>query len=548
MSSNNPPLVLVVDDHVPAVGMLTRLLEREGYQVISAYDGEQAIEMCSRTTPDLILLDVMMPKLNGFEVLKILRSEEHTHSIPTILITAKNTPDDIEHGLGLGADDYIAKPFNPRELLARAKSKIDAQRLQDELESKTQDLEALLRLSEELKHHLNVDELLGLVLYLVLDLLSGKVAIVYRFDENHKPISQLMSYKDGSLSEESILSAQEISKILQSEDGVVMWTHQSNTTSIYDCDFGIMCKLESNGEIHGLLGVFNSDPYSDSQQRLFQGISRQATLAIRNAELYELKTNYANHLEDMVEERTEELRSAQQLLVRSEKLASIGRLSAGIAHEINNPLFPLRINLEHMLEDIEHDEPIMKKDIEETLKSVERISRIVQRLLEFTGRDNSNQPDIETVDLGDVVNNVLSLSKKYLEYSKVNADISMPNLPLIYANRDQIEQVFLNIIINATAAMPDGGIITINGQLENDEVVLEFTDTGIGIPENMIDKIFEPFVSTKEDGTGLGLFISYGIIENHQGSLDVRSAEGKGATFIVRLPIAPVKNETNPSL
>ncbi len=542
-SSNHTPLVLVVDDHIPAVGMLSRLLEREGYEVISAYDGEQAIEVCNRMLPDLILLDVMMPKLNGFEVLKILRSEDHTQNIPTILITAKNTPDDIEHGLGLGADDYIAKPFNPRELIARAKSKIDAQRLKDQLKSKTQDLEALLRLSEELKHHLDVNELLELVLYLVLDLISGEIAVVYCFDENLKLISKAISFKDGSLSVEHILSDQEIEEILQQNDSLILWSDDKLSSPAIDCNFGMLCKLESNNETHGLLGIFNSKPYSDNQIRLFQGISRQATLAIRNAELYELKTSYANHLEDMVEERTAELQSAQQLLVRSEKLASIGRLSAGIAHEINNPLFPLRINLEHMLEDVDSDVPIVKKDIEETLKSVERISRIVQRLLEFTGNDNSNQPDIEDVDLNDIINNVLSLSKKYLEYSKVTIQTSLPTLPSIYANRDQIEQVFLNIIINATAAMPNGGTITIKGDVVDDKITLEFSDTGVGIPENMINKIFEPFVSTKEDGTGLGLFISYGIIENHQGSLDVRSKVGEGATFIVTLPVAPLEEK-----
>ena len=535
MATNRKPLVLVVDDHIPAVGMLTRLLEREAYEVISAYDGEQALEICQGIIPDLILLDVMMPKLNGFEVLEILRKTERTENIPTILITAKNTPDDIEHGLQIGADDYIAKPFNPRELIARAKSKIDARRLKDELESKKQDLEALLRLSEELKHHLNVNELLELILYLVLDLLPGEIAIVFRFDEDQNLISSLMSHKDGTLSTPS-LSLQTIEDLLKDKASSV-WIPKDST--IIDYTHGILCKLESNGEVHGLLGICHSMPYSENHFRLFEGISRQATLAIRNAELYEEKTNYATHLEARVEERTQELRSAQQLLIRAEKLASIGRLSAGIAHEINNPLFPLRINLEHMLEDIEDGLPITQRDVQETLKSVERISRIVRQLLEFTGKDNSNQPNIESINLNKVIENVISLSKKYLEHSQVNINVDLPTLPSIYGNRDQIEQVFLNITLNAKAAMPQGGDLTINGWVEQDEVVLRFLDNGSGIPKELIDKIFEPFVSTKEDGTGLGLFISYSIIENHQGTIDVTSKLGEGAIFTIKLPITP---------
>jgi len=537
MVTNKKPLVLVVDDHIPAVGMLTRLLEREAYEVISAYDGEQALEICQSIIPDLILLDVMMPKLNGFEVLEILRSIERTENIPTILITAKNTPDDIEHGLQIGADDYIAKPFNPRELLARAKSKIDARRLKDELESKTQDLEALLRLSEELKHHLNVDELLELILYLVLDLLPGEIAILYRIDENQNIISSLMSHKDGTLSTPSI-SMQTIDDLFKDNDASSVWMPEE-ITLIENYIHGILCKLESNGEVHGLLGICNSVPYSENHFRLFEGISRQATLAIRNAELYEEKTNYATLLEVRVEERTQELRSAQQLLIRAEKLASIGRLSAGIAHEINNPLFPLRINLEHMLEDIEDGLQITQRDVEETLKSVERISRIVRQLLEFTGKDNSNQPTMESIDLNSIIDNVISLSKKYLEHSQVNINVDIPTLPPIYGNRDQIEQVFLNITLNAKAAMPKGGDLKIVGWVKQNEVVLRFSDNGSGIPKELIDKIFEPFVSTKEDGTGLGLFISYSIIENHQGTIDVTSKLGEGATFTIKLPITP---------
>lgn len=538
MVNTTPSLILIVDDHIPAVGMLSRLLEREGYETASAYDGEQAIELCQRLEPDLVLLDVMMPKLNGFEVLRILRNTEKTMNIPTILITAKNTPDDIEHGLGLGADDYIAKPFNPRELIARAKSKIDARRLKDELESRTQDLEALLRLSEELKHYLHVTELVELILYLVLDLLPGESTIIFRLTENKQQPYEFNSYKDGTLGKE-IVPIEILQEFLETEKQSAFWTPDEHH-QISEFSHGMLCTMESGGEIHGVVGIFSNSPYNQNHLRLFEGISRQATLALRNAELYELKVNYAEHLEEMVEERTAELQSAQQLLIRAEKLASIGRLSAGIAHEINNPLFPLRINLEHMLEDIDDNLPIQRNDVEETLKSVERISRIVKRLLEFAGKDNSNQPDIEEMNLNVVIDNVISLSKKYLEHSHVNMLIDLPTLPLFYGSRDQIEQVFLNIIINAKAAMPSGGELAIRGWTENDMIVLEFTDSGTGIETNMIDKIFEPFVSTKEDGTGLGLFISYGIIENHHGTIDVRSEVGKGATFTVKLPVTPL--------
>ena len=278
--------------------------------------------------------------------------------------------------------------------------------------------------------------------------------------------------------------------------------------------------------------------FDDYDLRLFRGISRQATSALQNAKLYEVKTHYAVHLEEMVEERTEELRSAQQLLIRSERLASIGRLAAGIAHEINNPLFPIRINLEHMVEDLQAQIPIHVHDVEETLSSVERIGRIVQRLLMFTGKGQSNMSEMKLVNINDIINDVISLGQKFLEKENVNIMTELVSAPPIYGSRDQLEQVFLNIILNAKAAMMKGGDIHIQTRVEQDEIVIDFTDTGEGIAPDILERIFEPFVSTREDGTGLGLFISYGIIENHQGSINAISEVGSGTAFTIHLPIS----------
>ncbi|RMG89095.1 MAG: hypothetical protein D6712_02370 [Chloroflexi bacterium] len=261
-------------------------------------------------------------------------------------------------------------------------------------------------------------------------------------------------------------------------------------------------------------------------------------MALRNAELYKIQANYAMHLEDMVAERTKELEAAQQLLIRSEKLASVGRLAASIAHEINNPLMPIQINLEHMLEDIEDGVPVSPSDIQETLSSVERIRKIVNQLLSFTRKPTMSEGEATLLDISEVIENIIGLNRKFFEKSGVQVVVDIPSLPRVYGSRYQLEQVFMNLALNAAAAMPDGGTLTFKAWQEEDEIVIETTDTGIGIPPDMIDRIFEPFISSKEDGTGLGLFISYGIIQNHQGSITVNSAVGKGTTFTIRLPIS----------
>ena len=167
----NNALVLVVDDHFPAADMMKRLFTVHDYRVVCSYSGEDALVQAQRLQPDLILLDVMMPGMNGFEVLKVLREQDATVHIPTILVTAKDTPSDIEYGLNLGADDYLTKPVEPRELLARVRSKIESRRLREALQRRTTDLEALLRVAEELNNTLRVEELEQLVAYIFADIL-----------------------------------------------------------------------------------------------------------------------------------------------------------------------------------------------------------------------------------------------------------------------------------------------------------------------------------------------------------------------------------------
>ncbi|HEX2618673.1 MAG TPA: response regulator, partial [Phototrophicaceae bacterium] len=186
IESQSTPLVLVADDTVPTTMMLQRVFEYEGYQVHCVHDGVSALDAARHLLPDLILLDINMPGMNGFEVLKKLREDTATASIPTILITALGELSDIVHGLQLGADDYVRKPFHWRELLARAQSKMRARRLEDALQRRTEELEALLRVSQELNQHLEVDEIIDLILHLALELSGGVGAVIYLLDAKGK--------------------------------------------------------------------------------------------------------------------------------------------------------------------------------------------------------------------------------------------------------------------------------------------------------------------------------------------------------------------------
>lgn len=529
------PTVLVVDDQITAAKMLCRIFESEGYKAIAAFDGETALEHASTALPDLILLDIMMPGIDGLEVLRRLRDNPLTTNIPAILVTASDRLESIEQGLQLGADDYIPKPIKPREVVARAKNKIEARRFQQQLTQRTRDLEALVRVGQELNSHiLRIEELLDLLLYLVMDLLPCKIAAIYHMRQWAQVDNYRYAAKQADADEEFINLQPLLNDFARTD--IVTWEDQRiRCREAYP--HGMAIALRQAGALYGVILLLASTPYNTHHERLLDGVGRQATLALSNAEAFDLKTNYAESLAQMVEKKSQELQSAQTLLIQAEKLASVGRLAAGIAHEINNPLMPVIINLEDMYADAQDNKAPDPRDIEETLNSAKRIRRIVERMMQFIRRRDANSAIMETIDISNIINNVIILSRKFFKQGKINIQTRISPGLLIQGNRDQLEQVFLNVLINAHDAMPDGGTLIVEGYAMGENAVLRFEDDGIGIEAHMLDKIFEPFMTTKPEGSGLGLFISYEIIKSHNGSITVDSTAGKGTIIHVALPL-----------
>lgn len=530
---HSPPLILVADDQMPTAVMLERVFEYEGYQVECVYDGIAAMDAAKSMLPDLILLDINMPGLNGFEVLKQLRDTSETQNIPTILITAMGDFSNVVQGLNLGADDYMGKPFHPQELLARAESKMKARRLEEALQHRTRELEALLRVSEELSQHLEIEELLDFILYLTVDLIPCQVALVYYLTEDREVADYRTHLKDPEITSPP---PQDYRLVEEMVERTQPHTWDEDVPFLSGYVHGIAMPLLFGHELRGIAIVAGSAPYDESKEQLFAGICRQAALAMQNAELYDIKANYALHLEEQVAKRTKELESAQRMLIRSEKLASIGRLAASVAHEINNPLFPIRLDLENMVEDIKNGQPPDASEVEAILNNVERIKYTVDRLLSFTGNKQADTTNAKSLNVNEIINNIITLNWKMLQHAKIEVERHLEDVALIYGNPYQLEYVFMNLTLNAKDAIGQHGIIQFYSYMEGDYVVIEVNDNGEGIPDDTVDTIFEPFVSTKEDGSGLGLYISYDIIQKYNGLIQVESEPGVGTQFILKFP------------
>ena len=230
------------------------------------------------------------------------------------------------------------------------------------------------------------------------------------------------------------------------------------------------------------------------------------------------------------------LRDTQEQLLQSEKLAAMGRLTSQIAHELNNPLYGIMNTLELLKTEIPADNK-RRKILEMALSETIRLSDLLRKMLSFSKPD---QEERHPVDINSVLDEILLLHEKQLKENDINIAATFADgLKLVNASKNQLRQVFLNMVANARDAMPDGGTLSVVTGGDADTVCVEVTDTGTGIREEHLDKIFDSFFTTKGEvkGVGLGLSVCYGFIKDHGGDIEVNSKMGQGTTFTISLPI-----------
>jgi len=302
---------------------------------------------------------------------------------------------------------------------------------------------------------------------------------------------------------------------------------------------------------HYHLGGFGSDQLWANVPYLWAGVvSFLATILVtvymtnsiarslrkREQEVFVTKTQLEKKSEEL-EHANRELLKRQNLLVQSEKLASLGKLSAGIAHELNSPLTGI-LHFSQFVKEACPDQDQVTSDINVVIRETQRCKKIIKGLLDFA---RQSQPEKNREDVVLVLNKTVSLIENHKDFRNIEIQKHFPaTLPPIMFDVDQIQQVFMNLIVNAQEAMPSGGTLRIHAGISADKEDIEilFQDTGTGISEEDLEKIFDPFFTTKEKGTGLGLSISMGIIQNHGGKLEVTSYKGHGTAIVVKLPLA----------
>jgi signal transduction histidine kinase len=265
--------------------------------------------------------------------------------------------------------------------------------------------------------------------------------------------------------------------------------------------------------------------YSNEDIQLLSTLSNQAAVAVENAIMYS----------DLMKQ-FQELKETKDQLVQSEKLAALGTMAAGIAHEIKNPLTSLQLFSQMMAERFD-DHEFREKFTQIVPPEIERLNKIVNELVSFA---KPSKLIMEPAQVNDILDKTIRLSE--ISFKKLNVKVikEFGPVPAVMCDQQKLMQIFLNLIMNGSQSMASGGTLTVRTYFDdiNKNVCIDIKDTGHGITEENMKKIFAPFFTTKEGGTGLGLAITKRIVEEHKGKIKIKSAVGEGTTFTVELPVA----------
>lgn len=521
-------IVLIIDDEPGIVRLCERLLSRAGFDVLAYTQPEEALERLNDQSIDLLLVDIRMPTMDGFQVIDAAKQSQP--DLAVVIMTGFGTVEMAIQALRRDADGLILKPFAGADLVQSVRRSLQDSRNKRDV-SRLQVLRPLFNITETLFTETVPEHLHELLLDAVTGQLHcSQVSIFYQATETQQP-----TYLTGrGLPLPEALNNPEKGLIPLSADlGFPLWINRYGPgdaqlqATLADMGFvSVLCvpvRLKESCYIFLAARLPEESAFSPADFEMFAILARQAAVAMENARLHAELRAYLRQVEE-----------SQRALIQAEKMATVGRLTTSIAHEINNPLQAVQ-NCLHLANRRELPVEDQHKYLGLAQSELDRLMRTVQRMLEFY---RPGAVDRKPINMNQFIERLLGLIGPQLQDGKIDVKTKFAGrLPDVLIVADQIQQVFLNLALNAMEAMPDGGTLFITTLATKKSVDVIFEDTGPGVPDADRERIFEPFVSTKENGTGLGLAVSYGIIAAHGGSLELVPARGQGACFRISLPL-----------
>lgn len=487
--------ILVVDDTPADLKLLNDILAGQGYQVRPASSGQLALRSVAVEVPDLILLDVKMPDMDGYKVCQLLKADEFTRRIPVIFISAFGDIANKVKGFDTGGVDYITKPFQSAEVLARVQTHLTVWHLQKQLEERN------LSLQKEIAERTRTEIELRTANAKIEQIFAAIPSLIIT-------ISSTGNIVNWNLGAEKILGikaeravGQELLKL------PISWEWDQVTQGLAACRKNA-CLIELNNvhfkytdKRHGFLTVSIIPIQRD-------GVIQEGLIILGT---------------DITERKQMEIE-----MTRLDRLNLVGEMAASVGHEIGNPMTSVRGFLQMFKDRYGEDKEFMDLMIEE----MDRANSIIT---EFLSLAKNKAVDLKPNSLNSIISKIFPLVQASALVQEKNIIIDSSDIPDLLVDDKEIRQLILNLVKNALESMAAGGTVTIRTFLEEEKVVLAVQDQGYEISSDLLEKLGTPFFTTKEQGAGLGLAVCYRIAARHNAKIDIKTSS-TGTTFYVRFP------------
>ncbi len=505
--------VLIIDDDPGIVKVMTIALKDAGYEVISALDGASGLDLCAAENPDLIVTDISMPGLDGIEVLRRVKQLDPDKEV--IVTTAFSSVGHAVRALQLDASDFIMKPISDEALLVavqRARQRCATRR---ELRDYTELIE---------ERWMDTSEALARTFHTQNLLIESSIDGIAACDSEDR-----INVFNRSM--ESLLGHGREQAMGMRFDALFCPGEAEKFRKALDAE-------EYGGK--GKLFLYESCLAARDESRI--PVQLSAARMVRSNEEMGLVCFFRDEREirRLAREAADQARQLQQ-----DKMISLGKLAASVVHEINNPLAGI-LNYARLMSRVLSGGALSPESTEKfrgylrlAESELDRCSKIVSNLLSFSRK---SKLEFGPVDVNELLSKCINLSGHKLALQNIRVETKPASaLPTIRGDFNQLQQCVINLIFNAIDAMPDGGVLTLSSEFDpgKDLVKIRVRDTGCGIAPEDILYVFDPFYSTKKEGKGLGLGLSttFGIIDKHKGTIRVKSELGKGAMFVIELPV-----------
>jgi PAS domain S-box-containing protein len=519
MSMHKGLKVLLIDDDPGILKVMSLALEDEGHEVISASEGKSGVELCVSQSPDIVITDIRMPGMDGMEVLKKIKQLDPDREV--IVATAATDMNYAVEALRLDASDFILKPISGQALsiaIKRAQQRFATRR---ELRDYTSLIEERwMDTTEELARTFQTQKLLieSSIDGIIACDKSGRIMIY------NKSMEKLLGYSRkemiGEKMTERLFCPEEVQKF---KDALASQKHGGKGRL-----FLHECLLEGKDG--------SPIPVQLSAAEMFQEDEQVGLVCFARDERE-------------IRKLTQEVANRARML-HQDKMISLGKLAASVVHEINNPLAGI-LNYARLMSKILSRSALTPEYavkfsgyLSLMESELERCAKIVANLLAFSRK---SELEFGPVNLNELLNNCINLSGHKLSLQNIRVETRLArDLPTIKGDFSQLQQCIINLIFNGVDAMPDGGSLFFSTSFDSAKklIYLKVKDSGCGISRNDLPYIFDPFYTTKKEGKGVGLGLSttFGIIDRHKGTIQVKSEPGQGAEFVIELPI----NATDP--